>query len=257
MRNVNVNLPQNQQSCQTSVTSSADVNVIHNLNCLELLSKIKDNTIDLTITSPPYNLGEKHHTGNKVFNAYDEYIDNMPEDKYQAEQINVLNEIYRATKEGGSIMYNHKNRIKDGKQISPYEWLLKTDWTLKQEIVWFNRSQNFDKCRFYPMTERIYWLSKGTSTNFTNVINQHDLIKDTAEGTDKEHKRAFPVKLARRFIMCFPDAELIFDPYMGSGTTAIASIEEKRNFIGSELSKKYCQIANNRISDFVSAPKFF
>lgn len=57
--------------------------------------------------------------------------------------------------------------------------------------------------------------------------------------------------------MCFPDAELIFDPYMGSGTTAIASIEEKRNFIGSELSKKYCQIANNRISDFVSAPKFF
>ena len=242
---------------QTTVTSSADVNVIHNLNCLELLSKIKDNTIDLTITSPPYNLGEKHHTGNKVFNAYDEYIDNMPEDKYQTEQIKVLNEIYRATKEGGSIMYNHKNRIKDGKQISPYEWLLKTDWTLKQEIVWFNGSQNFDKCRFYPMTERIYWLSKGTNTNFINVINQHDLIKDTAEGTDKEHKRAFPVKLARRFIMCFPDAELIFDPYMGSGTTAIASIEEKRNFIGSELSKKYCQIANNRISDFVSAPKFF
>ena len=87
-------------------------------------------------------------------------------------------------------------------------------------------SQNFDKCRFYPMTERIYWLSKGTNTNFTNAINQHDLIKDTAEGTDKEHKRAFPVKLAQRFIICFPDAELIFDPYMGSGTTTIAAIRE-------------------------------
>jgi site-specific DNA-methyltransferase (adenine-specific) len=242
---------------QTTVTSSADVNVIHNINCLNLLSKISDNTIDLTITSPPYNLGEKHHTGNKVFNAYDEYKDEMPENEYQDLQIKVLNEIYRATKQGGSIMYNHKNRIKDGKQISPYEWLLKTDWTLKQEVVWFNRSQNFDKCRFYPMTERIYWLSKGTDTNFINNINQHDLIKDTAEGTDKEHKRAFPVKLARRFIMCFPDAKLIFDPYMGSGTTAIAAIEEKRDFIGSELSNKYCQIAQKRIADFTSAPTFF
>jgi modification methylase len=233
------------------------LNRVINSNCLDLLKDIADETIDLTITSPPYNLGVKHHTGNNVFEAYDEYIDDMPEEEYQAEQIKVLNEIYRATKQGGSIMYNHKNRIKNGKQITPYEWLLKTDWTLKQEVVWFNRSQNFDKCRFYPMTERIYWLSKGTNTNFTNAINQHDLIKDTAEGTDKEHKRAFPVKLAQRFIICFPDAKLIFDPYMGSGTTAIAAIREKRNFIGSELSSKYCNNANQRIKNELSAPTLF
>ena len=228
-----------------------EINKIYNENCLETMAKMPDNFIDLTITSPPYNLGVKHHTGNKVFEAYDEYIDDMPEDEYQQQQINVLNEIYRVTKQGGSIMYNHKNRIKNGKQITPYEWLLKTEWTLKQEVVWFNRSQNFDKCRFYPMTERIYWLSKGTNTNFTNAINQHDLIKDTAEGTDKEHKRAFPVKLARRFIVCFPDAELIFDPYMGSGTTAIAAIREKRNFIGSEISDDYVKIAEERLDPFL------
>ena len=224
-----------------------ELNKISNEDCLSLLKKVSDNTIDLTITSPPYNLGVKHHTGNNVFNAYDEYKDDLPEDEYQLKQIEVLNEIYRATKEGGSIMYNHKNRIKNGKQITPYEWLLKTEWTLKQEVVWFNGSQNFDKCRFYPMTERIYWLSKGTNTNFINAINQHDLIKDTAEGTDKEHKRAFPVKLARRFIICFPDAELVFDPYMGSGTTAIAALNEKRNYIGAEISKKYFDLANKRI----------
>ncbi len=233
------------------------VNKIYNEDCLETMSRMNDNFIDLTVTSPPYNLGVKHHTGNKVFEAYDEYIDDMPEDEYQQQQINVLNEIYRATTQGGSIMYNHKNRIKNGKQITPYEWLLKTKWTLKQEVVWFNRSQNFDKCRFYPMTERIYWLSKGTNTNFTNAINQHDLIKDTAEGTDKEHKRAFPVKLARRFIICFPDAELIFDPYMGSGTTAIAAIGEKRNWIGSELSKEYCEIAEKRIDPYLRQKALF
>jgi modification methylase len=220
---------------------------IYNIDCLELLKEVLDETIDLTITSPPYNLGVKHHTGGKVFNAYDEYIDDMPENEYQERQIKVLNEIFRATKQGGSIMYNHKNRIRNGKQISPYEWLLKSKWTIKQEVVWFNGSQNFDKCRFYPMTERIYWLSKGTDTGFINIINQHDLIKDTAEGTDKEHKRSFPVKLAQRFIMCFPDAELIFDPYMGSGTTAIAAIKEKRKYLGSEISSKYYQLSEKRI----------
>ena len=55
------------------------LNTIHNEDCLQLLKRIADNTIDLTITSPPYNLGEKHHTGNNVFNAYDEYKDDLPE----------------------------------------------------------------------------------------------------------------------------------------------------------------------------------
>jgi modification methylase len=233
------------------------VNKIYNENCLKTMAKMPDEFVDLTVTSPPYNLGLKHHTGNNIFKAYDEYIDDMPEDEYQAQQIKVLNEIYRVTKKGGSIMYNHKNRIKNGKQITPYEWVLKTEWTLKQELVWFNGSQNFDKCRFYPMTERIFWLSKGVNTNFTNTINQHDLIKDTGEGTDKEHKRSFPVKLAQRFIMCFPDANLIFDPYMGSGTTAIASIKEKRNWIGSELSKEYVDLANKRLDPILRQTTLF
>jgi len=233
------------------------LNKIYNENCLDTMAKMPDEFVDLTVTSPPYNLGVKHHTGNNIFKAYDEYIDDMPEDEYQAQQIKVLNEIYRVTKKGGSIMYNHKNRIKNGKQITPYEWVLKTEWTLKQELVWFNGSQNFDKCRFYPMTERIFWLSKGVNTNFTNTINQHDLIKDTGEGTDKEHKRSFPVKLAQRFIMCFPDANLIFDPYMGSGTTAIASIKEKRNWIGSELSKEYVDLANKRLDPILRQTTLF
>jgi len=234
-----------------------ELNKIYNESNLDTMANMPDNFIDLTITSPPYNLGAKHHTGNNVFKAYDEYIDDIPEHEYQAQQIKVLNEIHRVTKEGGSIMYNHKNRIKNGKQITPYEWLLKTKWTLKQEVVWFNRSQNFDKCRFYPMTERIYWLSKGTNTNFTNAINQHDLIKNTGEGTDKEHKRSFPIKLVQRFIICFPNANIIYDPYIGTGTTAIAAIQEKRNYVGSEISKNYCELAEKRIAPYLAQTTLF
>ena len=226
-----------------------EINKIYNEDCLDTMARMPDNFIDLTVTSPPYNLGAKHHTGSKVFNAYDSYTDDMPEDKYQEEQIKVLNELFRVTKEGGSLMYNHKNRIREGIQISPYEWLFKTEWTIKQEIVWFNGSQNFDKCRFYPMTERIFWLSKGKDTNFLNTINQHDLLKDEAVGTNKEHKRSFPLNLARRFILCFPSSEIIYDPYMGSGTTAIASIEENKNYIGSEISEISCNQADKRIKN--------
>lgn len=234
-----------------SIIKNMELNKIYKTDCISLLKQTPDNYIHLTVTSPPYNLGEKHHTGNNKFKAYDEYIDDIPEPEYQQQQINVLNELYRATKQGGSVMYNHKNRIRNGKQISPYEWLLKTDWTIKQEIVWRNGSQNFDKCRFYPMTERIYWLSKGTETDFYNEIGFSDLISDLASGTDKEHKRAFPIILAQRFISCFSKSEIIFDPYMGSGTTAIAAIKEKRNYFGSEISENYCRIAEKRIQHFL------
>jgi modification methylase len=234
-----------------------ELNKIYNESNLDTMAKMPNNFIDLTITSPPYNLGKKHHTGNKKFDAYDEYIDDLPEDEYQAKQIKMLNELYRVTKEGGSVMYNHKNRIRKGIQITPYKWLLKTNWTLKQEVVWFNGSQNFDKCRFYPMTERIYWLSKGINTDFVNEINQHDLVNDTAEGTDKEHKRAFPLKLARRLILCFPNSKIIYDPYMGSGTTAEASLYEDKSYLGSETSKKYVKKSETRLNRYLSQLSMF
>ena len=234
-----------------------EINKIYNENCLDTMRRMPDNFLDLTITSPPYNLGEKHHTGNNIHKAYDVYSDNLPEDEYQEQQITMLNELWRVTKDGGSVMYNHKNRISQGLQISPYQWLFKTKWDIKQEIVWFNRSQNFDKCRFYPMTERIYWLSKGKDTKFFNAINQHDLINDSAVGTRQEHKRAFPLSLAERFIMCFPDAKIIYDPYMGSGTTALATIKQKRDYIGSEISDNYCESSEKRIRIHLSQTTMF
>ena len=163
----------------------------------------------------------------------------MPEEKYQQWQVDLLNEIFRVLKEKGSCFYNHKNRIKYGLQISPYEWLLKTKLTIKQELVWFNRSQNFDKCRFYPMTERIYWLSKGKETEFNNNINHHDLFEWKAEGTDKTFKRAFPVKMVEDIISCFPENCLVLEPFSGSGTTAIACHNLKRRFICIEKDPEY------------------
>ena len=218
-----------------------------NGDCLEEMKKIPNGSIDLVLTSPPYNLGNTHHTGNKRHKAYS---DNLPEGEYQEWQVNILSECHRVLRDTGSLVYNHKNRIKNGVQITPYEWLLKTDFIIKQEVVWFNGSQNFDKIRFYPMTERVYWLAKTPKTKLFNAINHHDLFMREewrAVGTNGQHTRAFPEKMVSDFLLCFPGAQTVLDPFMGSGTTGVACKNLNRNFIGIELDKDYFEIAKKRI----------
>jgi site-specific DNA-methyltransferase (adenine-specific) len=225
------------------------INKIHTMDCLIGLKNIESNTIDLCITSPPYNLGNDHHTGNKRHNPYN---DDLPEHEYQAMQIQVLNEIFRVLKPTGSLFYNHKNRIKKGKQITPYEWILKTPFTIKQEIVWVNRSQNFDKIRFYPWTERVYWMTKSPSTKLVNNINHCDVF-DWNEwkpvGTKGGHKRAFPEQMVRDIIQCFPDAKIVLDPYVGSGTVAVVAKEMGLDYIGFDITPEYVEMANQRIAE--------
>ena len=198
---------------------------------------------------PPYNLGNNHHTGNFKHNPYN---DDLPEEEYQKFQIKVLNECYRVLSDSGSLIYNHKNRIKNGIQITPYEWILKTNFIVKQELVWFNGSQNFDKIRFYPMTERIYWLAKKSETKMFNTINHHDLFTRSewkAEGTKKEHTRTFPEKMVLDILSCFENTLTIVDPYMGIGTTGVACKKLNRRFIGIEISEEYMKIATERIKN--------
>lgn len=216
------------------------------------LKTFPDKSVDLIFTSPPYNLGKNHHTGKVKTTTYE---DNMPEAEYQIWQTAILNECYRILKDSGSLWYNHKNRIKNGVQITPYSWLLKTDFTVKQEIIWFNRSQNFDKIRFYPMTERLYWLSKSPTTKMMNVINHHDLFTTQdwpSVGAKGVHKRAFPDKMVTDILQCFPEAKIVLDPFMGSGSVARAAKKMGRFYIGIEISPDYCHLAENSLRNILT-----
>ena len=227
-----------------------ELNKIYNMDCLEGMKLIPDNCIDLIITSPPYNLGKQHHTGNNRFKSYNEYDDNMPEKLYQQWQVEVLNECYRILKDDGSMWYNHKNRIKNGIQITPYEWILKSKFLVKQEVVWQNGSQNFDKIRLYPMTERVYWLAKSPKTKMFNAINHHDLFTRSEwqpVKTKGAFKRAYPEKMVEDIISCFNNANIILDPFSGSGTTCKVAKELGKNYIGFELDTTYYNLANERI----------
>ena len=221
---------------------------LYNGDCIEIMKKFKDNSVDLIITSPPYNLGGSFHTANNRMKAYNLYSDNMPEEEYQKWQISFLNECFRILKDDGSMFYNHKPRIKNGICTHPLQWILKSNFILKQEIVWFNGSHNFDKIRFYPMTERIYWLSKSPKTKLFNEVGRTDCWTDMKNAKRHPiHKATFPVELPLTIIKCFKDAQTVLDPYMGIGTTGKASVMEGKDFIGIELDEKYFDIAKNEI----------
>lgn len=148
------------------------------------------------------------------------------------------------------MWYNHKNRIRNGVQITPYQWILRSNFIVKQEIIWQNGSQNFDKIRFYPMTERVYWLAKDNNTKMFNTINHHDFFKRDEwppVKTKGSHKRAFPEKMCTDIISCFQDANIILDPFMGSGTTAVAAVKLNKNYLGFEIDSGYYEIAQQRL----------
>ena len=224
------------------------------MDCLQGLRALEDESVDLIITSPPYNLGKSHHTGNNHFKAYTDYDDDMPEELYQKWQVEILNECYRVLKKDGSLWYNHKNRIRNGEQIEPYRWLYKTPFIIKQEIVWQNGSQNFDKCRIYPMTERVYWLTKDAKTKLFNAINHHDIFT-RAEWqpvkTKGAFKRAYPEKMVEDIISCFPDVRVVLDPFSGSGTTCCVAKRMGKDYIGFELSTDSCKIAEERLENII------
>lgn len=231
-----------------------EVNRIYNMDCLKGLKMIPDSSVDLIITSPPYNLGKQHHTGNHIFKSYSEYNDDMPEELYQQWQVEILNECYRILKEDGSMWYNHKNRIRNGVQISPYRWIDKSKFAdlVKQEVVWQNGSQNFDKCRLYPMTERVYWFAKNPKTRMFNAINHHDLFTRAEwkpEGTKSRFKRAYPEQMVEDIISCFDNAKIVLDPFSGSGTTCAVAKRMGRDYIGFELGKEYYDLSLERVSE--------
>ena len=219
---------------------------IYHGDCMDILPDLPK--VDLVLTSPPFNLGNTHHTGDIRHQAYD---DDMPENEYQDWQVELLEILWEGVRDEGSLVYQHKNRIKDGVMITPYKWLLRTRWLIKQEVVWFNGSQNFDKRRFYPMTERIYWLAKSGQTLLENILGLHDDWHIEPAGTDGKFTRAYPEELAQRVIASFPTAQSILDPFLGSGTTCYCAKKLNRYSIGIEIEEKYCEISAKRCSQEV------
>ncbi len=239
---------------------------------VETLAHVKN--IRLIITSPPYNIGSagKREDGmrrqgkfdRKSFSGINSYQDNLPEVEYQERQQEFLLWAIDRLKPDGVIAYVHKNRHKDKKLITPYEWILplveQGYLKIYEEIVWDRGStHNHDKGYLYPETERVYILCKPDAKPYFQNYDPDGVHKGMSDvwrigrARNSFHDAAFPLSLAERIVMCYSKPrELVMDPHCGSGTSFIAAVQNKRRFVGSELSPKHFKNACSRIEQAIS-----
>lgn len=234
-----------------------ELNKIYKEDCLVTLGKMVDNSIDLIITSPPYNKNAyaTDKGSDKSWSSlrgrqipYDKYNDAMPPKEYEDWQRNVISECLRVLKPNGSLFYNHKDILVGGVIIPP-KWVY--DFPVHQQIIW-NRGSSLanDPHYFQPITEYIYWIVKEPKNVYfdkSKSVFRQSIWKINFE-INTEHPAPFPKTLVGNIIQCCSkEGDLVYDPFMGSGTTGLVAIKMKRNYIGSEISQNYIDMANKRI----------
>jgi len=182
--------------------------------------------------------------------------DSLRESDYQAEQIDVLNELYRVTKPGGYIFYNHKLRWLKGTMIHPMEWIAKSKWDIRQEIIWDRGiAANIRGWRFWQIEERVYWMQKGIQVG-EEILSKHakmsSIWKIRPESRFPEHPAPFPLEFPTRCIYCMFDNANglnVLDPYCGTGTTLVAAKILGHNYVGIDICPDYQSLFQNRLTD--------
>jgi site-specific DNA-methyltransferase (adenine-specific) len=234
------------------------INRIIQGDALTILKLLPDEIVDVGVTSPPYNKGE-NKKGWLVPNIkYHSATDKLPEEEYQKNQIDVLNELFRITKPGGSFFYNHKIRWEKGIIIHPMDWLRKTKWVIRQEIIWDRMiAGNIRGWRFWQVDERIYWLYKPKGNNLIGeeLKPKHALLTSIWRFPPEQknpHPAPFPLELPIRCIYSVMDGRkgVVIDPYCGSGTTLVASKILGCDYIGIEISDEYIKFAEERLRNY-------
>lgn len=236
------------------------LNTIHLGDCLDTLRRMPAQSVDVVVTSPPYNI--KNSTGNglkcgrggkwpnaELINGYDEYEDSMPRADYVRWQRECLLEMVRLLKPDGVIFYNHKRRVQGGLIEDPQEIVGGKEIPLRQIVIWRrNGGINFNPGYFLPTYEEVYMIAKPRFRLAPKANKMGDIWEISQNAERNPHPAPFPTALARRCIAS-TTGQVVLDPFMGSGTTAVAAILEGRQYIGIDKSEAYCEMARKRIKN--------
>ena len=243
-----------------AVVGEIVVNQIYNESCLDTMKKMKDNSIDLVVTSPPYNMNLRIRNGEycsrqivKEFSTkYSNFDDNLPIEDFYKLHSKIISELLRVSK---IVFYNIQ--IVTGSKRAFFKIIGEYSDCLKDIVIWdkgyaqpamasnvlnrqteliliFERenaiSRQFSKCNF----------ERGTLSDIWNITRGKKI--------DKNHSAVFPEKLVQTILSNFTNEnDIVYDPFMGTGTTAVVSAKLNRHWIGSEINKEYCQTILERV----------
>lgn len=239
------------------------MNVIYNCDIMDGFKKVDDSSVDLIVTSPPYNVGIE----------YDSWNDTMPEAEYYEWCNKWLSECYRVLKSDGRICINHVISSGCGDRHSPLMRL----YAMCESIGFKNHGiAIWEETQMSSRTAWGSWMS--ASSPYINmpyegiIIMYKDSWKKLNKGVSTMGKKEFmdsctgiwkirpetkpttkvnfPVELPLRCINMFSyKDDVVLDPFMGGGTTAVACVKSDRKYIGFEISEEYYKSAINRVAE--------
>lgn len=225
-------------------------------SAVDVMRQLPDASIDLVITSPPYNLknstgnGMKDGRGGKWASAalqkgYSHHDDCMAHDEYVKWQRQCLEEMYRLIPDDGAIFYNHKWRVQGGLLQDRQD--IVSGFPVRQIIIWRRKGGfNFNPGYFLPTYEVLYLIAK-PKFKLAEKSNRHGDVWEFTQEMGNPHPAPFPVDLIDR-IVSSTEAQTVLDPFMGSGTTAISALNFSRDYVGIDISPEYCKMAEERIN---------
>ncbi len=246
-----------------------ELNRIYNENCLDTMLSMESELIDLTVTSPPYD-------DLRQYNGYEFHFEK------------IAKELFRVTKKGGIVVWIvSDSTIKGSESGTSFRQALffkDCGFNLHDTMIYEKSGMAYpDSTRYHQVFEYMFILSKGFPQSVNLIKDRENKFVGTVGGNKRgglckreqfgsrfnvwryangrdnsskdriafKHPAIFPESLAEDHIISWSnEGDLIYDPFMGSGTTAKMAIKHKRNWIGSEISLEYCEIANRRINEF-------
>lgn len=239
-----------------SLKAADYINSIIHGDCLEVMRSMPSQSVDIIITSPPYNLlnstgnglKKSTHTGKwknaSIKNGYMEFDDNMPYPEYIQWQRACVAEMVRLIKKDGAVFYNNKNRVQGGLLQDRRE--IVAGFPVRQIITWKRSGAiNFNAGYFLPVTEQIYMIC-GRDFKLNKGANKLTDVWEVKQEMKNPHPAPFPEELIDR-IVSSTSGEIVLDPFGGSGTTAVSAMRFDRQFILIEKSMLYCEMARRRI----------
>jgi modification methylase len=180
----------------------------------------------------------------KLLQGYESTTDDMPHDEYVEWQKKCLRAMLRILANDGAIFYNHKWRVQAGLLQDRAD--IVGDFPVRQIIIWQRSGGiNFNPGYFLPTYEVIYLICK-KNFRLASKANALGDVWNIPQDLNNPHPAPFPIELALRCIQS-TNAQIILDPFIGSGTTAIAAESCGRKWIGIDISEDYCKMARERI----------
>lgn len=228
-------------------------------DAITMMDTLADKSFKVIVTSPPYNLknssgnGMKDGRGGKWSNAaliegYDTHEDAMPHDDYVAWQRDCLNAMMRVLRDDGAIFYNHKWRVQNGLLQDRHD--IVSGFPVRQILIWQrNGGINFNRGYFLPTYEVIYLIAKA-DFKLAPKANAMGDIWSIPQDRNNPHPAPFPLELAKRCIESVGFGPVL-DPFLGSGTTAVAAEQLRLKWVGIDASQTYCDQAKVRLNQLV------